>query len=177
MQSFLKYNPLSLSLTSVFPSTPLLIFSFLTPSLSLSLFPFPSLSLLHFFCFGSVESCKTKARIFVLYDLKIENWVCANVEFRYFSTFNSPFVGGSRFNASSYLPADKVSIVTKIKNCYMVYVNNMWKVQHNYYHQPLTFVFPGTGKYFQYALKKNYGGWLAYYWYQQVEMITAVFIR
>ena len=113
---FFKIQP-PLSFSDIhFPSSPLLIFFLfrsLSPSLSLSL-PI-SLSRLHYFCFGSLESCKTKARIFVLYDLKIENWVCANVEFRYFSTFNSPFVGGSRFNASSYLPADKVSIVTKIK--------------------------------------------------------------
>ena len=36
----------------------------------------------------------------------------------------------------------------------MVYVNNIWKVQHTYYQQPLTFLFPDTGKYFQYALKE-----------------------
>ena len=36
----------------------------------------------------------------------------------------------------------------------MVYVNNLWKVQHEYYHQPVTFLFPDTGKYFQYALKE-----------------------
>ena len=40
----------------------------------------------------------------------------------------------------------------------MVYVNKIWKVQHKYHHQPLTVLFPDTGKYFQYALKKNYGG-------------------